>query len=65
MLQPALAGALRRRKVAHIESTGPDLVASGNIGCMTQIASGTALPVAHTVELLDWATGGPKPAGLA
>jgi glycolate oxidase iron-sulfur subunit len=65
MLQPALAGALRRRKVAHLESTAPELVACGNIGCMTQIASGTALPVAHTVELLDWATGGPMPEALA
>jgi glycolate oxidase iron-sulfur subunit len=65
MLQPALAGALRRRKIAHVESTGPDLVASGNIGCLTQLAAGTALPVVHTVELLDWATGGPPPPALA
>ena len=65
LLQPALAGALRQRKVAHIESTAPDLVASGNIGCMTQIAAGTKIPVLHTAELLDWATGGPAPPALA
>ena len=64
MLQPALAGALRRRKIAHVESTGPAIVASGNLGCMTQIAMGTKIPVVHTVELLDWATGGPPPAAL-
>ncbi|HXQ51038.1 MAG TPA: glycolate oxidase subunit GlcF [Stellaceae bacterium] len=65
MLQPELAQGLRARKVAHIESTAPDLVACGNIGCMTQIAAGTTLPVLHTVELLDWATGGPAPSALA
>jgi glycolate oxidase iron-sulfur subunit len=64
MLQPAIATHLRDRKVGNIESTGADLVAAGNIGCMTQIASGTGLPVVHTVELLDWATGGPPPAAL-
>ncbi len=64
MLQPALARALAARKIALIEGTAPDLVACGNIGCMTQIAAGTALPVVHTVELLDWATGGPKPPAL-
>jgi glycolate oxidase iron-sulfur subunit len=64
MLQPELAGQLRDRKVANIERTRPAVVAAGNIGCLTQIASGTAVPVVHTVELLDWATGGPKPAAL-
>ena len=64
ILQPAIAGQLRDRKVANIERTAPDLVAAGNIGCITQIAAGTALPVVHTAELLDWATGGPKPRGL-
>jgi len=62
--QPDIAAQLRARKVANIESTGPDLVATGNIGCMTQIGQGTGLPILHTVELLDWATGGPKPAKL-
>ena len=64
ILQPELAGALGARKAAAIESTGAGLVAAGNIGCMVQIASHTALPVVHTVELLDWATGGPRPAAL-
>ena len=64
MLQPALAGQMRARKVANIESTAPDAIAAGNIGCIAQIASGTAIPVLHPVELLDWASGGPKPAAL-
>ncbi len=65
LLQPAIAGRLRDRKVASIERTAPDVIAAGNLGCMTQIGSGTGIPVVHTVELLDWATGGPKPAALA
>jgi glycolate oxidase iron-sulfur subunit len=64
ILQPELANALRARKVANIERTKPDLIATGNIGCMTQIEKGTAIPIVHTVELLDWATGGPMPAVL-
>jgi glycolate oxidase iron-sulfur subunit len=64
LLQPALATALRDRKVANIESTRPDAVAAGNIGCLTHIRGGTGLPLLHTVELLDWATGGPRPAAL-
>ncbi len=64
ILQPDIADRLRDRKVRSIESTGADLVAAGNIGCMTQIAAGTTLPVVHTVELADWATGGPIPEGL-
>jgi len=65
ILQPELAARLRARKVANIEATGADVIATGNIGCMTQIAPATALPVVHTVELLDWAHGGPVPAALA
>ncbi len=65
MLQPEIAERLQGRKVANIESTRPDLVAAGNVGCIEQIARATSLPVVHTVELLDWATGGPKPAALA
>jgi glycolate dehydrogenase iron-sulfur subunit len=61
ILQPALAEQLRDRKLANIERLKPDLIAAGNIGCLTQIASGTAIPVVHTVELIDWATGGPMP----
>ena len=64
ILQPDIARRLRDRKVRNIEATEPALVATGNIGCMTQIGGGTALPVVHTVELLDWAWGGPKPAAL-
>jgi glycolate oxidase iron-sulfur subunit len=62
ILQPELAGRLRDRKVANIASVKPDMIAAGNIGCMVQIASGTSLPVVHTIELLDWATGGARPA---
>ena len=61
ILQPEIAGQLRARKVANIERTKPDLIATGNIGCATQIGLGTAIPIVHTVELLDWATGGPMP----
>jgi len=65
ILQPAIANRLRDRKVSNIERLAPDVIAAGNIGCMTQIASGTAVPVVHTVELIDWATGGPMPESLA
>jgi glycolate oxidase iron-sulfur subunit len=65
ILQPELARRLRDRKVGNIEKVGPDVIAAGNIGCMTQIAAGTEIPVVHTVELIDWATGGPRPAALA
>ena len=64
LLQPALAGQLRERKLAHIARVRADVVATGNIGCMVQLAGG-AVPVVHTVELLDWATGGPAPRALA
>jgi glycolate oxidase iron-sulfur subunit len=64
LLQPDIADRLQRRKVKNIESTAPQVVAAGNIGCMVQIGGGTELPVVHTVALLDWATGGPKPAQL-
>lgn len=64
LLQPEIAGQLRARKVRNIESVGPEIIATGNIGCKVQIGAGTKIPVVHTVELLDWATGGPKPADL-
>ncbi|HEY0224013.1 MAG TPA: glycolate oxidase subunit GlcF [Pseudolabrys sp.] len=64
ILQPALAAKLRDRKVGNIEKLVPDVIAAGNIGCITQIGTGTAIPVVHTVELLDWATGGPVPEPL-
>ena len=62
ILQPVLAAQLRNRKLAHIERTGADAVATGNIGCIQQLAGDR--PVLHTVELLDWATGGPRPDSL-
>jgi glycolate oxidase iron-sulfur subunit len=65
LLQPGIAEKLRDRKVANIEAVKPDVIAAGNIGCMTQIGSGTAVPIVHTVELLDWANGGPCPPELA
>ena len=64
MLQPAIARQLAARKAANIEKVGPDVIAAGNIGCMTQIATATAIPIVHTVELVDWATGGPLPERL-
>ncbi len=64
LLQPEIAGQLKARKLANIARTAPDAIAAGNIGCMAQLASGTATPVLHTVELLDWATGGPRPESL-
>jgi glycolate oxidase iron-sulfur subunit len=65
LLQPAIAARLRARKVLNIERLRPDVIATGNIGCITQIAAGTAIPIVHTAALLDWATGGPLPNGLA
>lgn len=65
IMQPEIATKLRDRKVRNIEATGADLIATGNIGCMTQIATGSQLPIVHTIELLDWAYGGPKPAALS
>ena len=63
VLQPELATRLRDRKLDHIARTGGEVVATGNVGCMTQLAAGARVPVVHTVELLDWATGGPPPSG--
>ena len=64
LLQPEISAELKRRKVATLEAKTPQVIAAGNIGCMMQIGSATSVPVVHTVELLDWATGGPKPPGL-
>ena len=61
ILQPDIANKLRDRKVANIAMVKPDMIAAGNVGCMVQIAGGTSVPVVHTIELLDWATGGPRP----
>ena len=64
LMQPEISGQLKARKVGTLEALKPDVIAAGNIGCMMQIGSGTGVPVVHTVELLDWATGGPRPRGL-
>jgi glycolate oxidase iron-sulfur subunit len=64
ILQTDIAMRLRDRKIANIESTTPGVIATGNIGCITQISGGTSIPILHTVELLDWAHGGPKPGAL-
>jgi len=64
LLQPEISGQLKDRKVKTLEAVNPDIIAAGNIGCMMQIGSATSVPIVHTVELIDWATGGPKPAAL-
>jgi glycolate oxidase iron-sulfur subunit len=64
MLQPELAQRLQARKAANIARVKPDVVATGNIGCMVQIGGAMSVPVVHTVQLLDWATGGPRPPQL-
>ncbi|NVO22312.1 glycolate oxidase subunit GlcF [Donghicola mangrovi] len=64
LMQPEISGKLKERKVKTLEAKQPDVIAAGNIGCMMQIGSGTDVPIVHTVELLDWATGGPKPRAL-
>jgi glycolate oxidase iron-sulfur subunit len=65
MLQPELANRLRDRKIANIHKVAPELIAAGNIGCITQIAAGTKIPVVHPIELIEWATGGSAPRALA
>jgi len=65
LMQPEISGQLRDRKVRTLEARKPDIIAAGNIGCMMQIGRATEVPMVHTVELLDWATGGPKPPALA
>ena len=64
LLQPEISAELKARKVATLEAKSPQIIAAGNIGCMIQIGSGTEVPIVHTVELLDWATGGPRPPSL-
>ena len=64
LMQPEISAKLKDRKVRTLEAKKPDVIAAGNIGCMMQIGSGTKVPVVHTVELLDWATGGPEPRAL-
>jgi glycolate oxidase iron-sulfur subunit len=64
LMQPEISQQLQARKVQTLEARKPQVIAAGNIGCMMQIGSATSVPVVHTVELLDWATGGPKPPAL-
>ena len=64
ILQAPLANELKARKIASIKTTKPDVVAAGNIGCITQLQTGLGVPIVHSVELLDWAHGGPVPRGL-
>jgi len=65
ILQPDLSAELKSRKQAHIQKIQPEWVATGNLGCILQLTEGLDAPVVHTVQLLDWATGGPKPEGVA
>lgn len=65
LMQPEISKQLKDRKVQTLEARSPDIIAAGNIGCMIQIGTGTAIPTVHTVELLDWATGGPRPPALS
>jgi glycolate oxidase iron-sulfur subunit len=64
LMQPEISGKLKARKIRTLEAKNPDIIAAGNIGCMMQIGGGTEVPIVHTVELLDWATGGPRPPAL-
>ena len=64
LMQPKISKQLQERKVRTLEAKAPDVIAAGNIGCMMQIENGTEIPVVHTVELIDWATGGPQPDAL-
>ena len=64
-MQPEISGQLKARKIETLEAKTPDVISAGNLGCMMQIGSGSDIPIMHTVELLDWATGGPKPRALS
>lgn len=64
IMQPVIAGQLRDRKAGNLNALQADVIAAGNIGCLTQLGGAVAAPVVHTAELLDWATGGPKPKKL-
>ena len=63
-MQPEISAKLKARKAKNLAATTPEVIAAGNIGCMMQIGSAMDVPVVHTVELLDWATGGPKPRAM-
>lgn len=61
LLQPRMSDRLGRRKAGHLDAGAPEVIASGNVGCAVQIAAHSRTPVVHTLQLLDWATGGPEP----
>ena len=61
LLQGDIAKKLLKNKILNIEKIKPQFIATGNIGCITQIANGTKIPILHTVEIIDWYTGGLKP----
>ena len=61
LLQSNIANRLLKNKILNIEKIKPQIISTGNIGCITQIAQGTKIPILHTVEIIDWYTGGPKP----
>jgi glycolate oxidase iron-sulfur subunit len=64
LLEPELSGQLRERKLGNIAKVAPDVIVTANIGCMMQLQGGTSAPFVHTIEMLDWATGGPAPEAL-
>jgi glycolate oxidase iron-sulfur subunit len=64
LLQDEMAAELLKRKVSNIDKVKPDFISTGNIGCMTQISSGTKIPIVHTIEILNWYTGGEKPKAI-
>ena len=64
LLQTEIAKKLLANKVINIEKINPQIISTGNIGCIVQIAKGTKIPILHTIELIDWYTGGPKPVVL-
>ena len=61
LLQSEIAKKLLKNKISNIEKIKPQIISTGNIGCITQIAQATKIPILHTVEIIDWYTGGPKP----
>lgn len=65
LMQPEISAKLEELKVQSLEAEAPEVIVAGNIGCMMQIGSGTNIPIVHTAEMLDWATGGPKPRALS
>lgn len=64
LMQPEISGQLKQRKIKNLEAKTPEVIAAGNIGCMMQLGSATGIPIVHTIELLDWATGGPVPPAM-